>query len=501
MASIRERIQPSVLVLEDDAALAQALQEYLQEEGWDVEVASTGQEARTKLGSRTYDLVLADYLLPDENGLCVLDELTGEHPITKVMVMTGVKDMEVAAQAFKKGASDLITKPFKMNQLLQRIDQVMEHTGSHRCGSDVCSKIYELRGRIERLMEDKRVGLSQQSSGSPVAPVNIPDGMVGQTPAMEKVFRLIQLVKDTDATVLISGESGTGKELVARAIHAASPRAANEFVAINCGAIPEHLLESELFGHVRGAYTDARNARVGKLEHASGGTLFLDEIGEMPMILQVKLLRVLERRMEFQRLGSNQSVRVDVRVISATNSDLAEKVGNGHFRADLFYRLNVVPVHLPPLRERTPDVSLLADFILRTISQDYDIPPKRLSAEAVTCLTSYGYPGNVRELRNVLELAYVLSGEREELMIEDFPALAHPPASKQPDAGLIANVALPHEGINLNQVVSQVERHLICESLKRTGGNKGKAARLLYLKRTTLVEKLRRMNLLEEFSR
>ncbi len=465
-------VQPSVLVLEDDIDLTSALQDYLQDEGWQVDSASTAGEARSKLSENVFDLVLADYLLPDADGLTVFEEIESRSPMTKVMMMTGVKDMEVAALAFKKGAADLIPKPFKVNDLGRRIDQLMEE---------------------KRRMLDDMEGSSRHSFRKP-------RNIVGESPAMRKVFRLVELVSGRSATVLITGESGTGKELVARAIHNRSPRARSPFVAINCGAIPENLLEDELFGHVRGAYTDARQSRIGKFEQANGGTLLLDEIGTMPMNLQIKLLRVLEER-EFQRLGSNQTVRVDVRIIAATNTELREKVKKGEFRDDLFYRLNVVPIQLPSLRERKEDIPLLVNHFLKIIAQEDNQPVQKIDTAALKLLMTHSWPGNVRELRNVLELGCVLSGDRNLLEGKDFPSLIGEGlgADGQPD--LLQNyLQLPTEGIDLNQVVSELEKNLICQSLKRTQGNKGKAARLLNLKRTTLVEKLRRMNLLEEFS-
>jgi transcriptional regulator with PAS, ATPase and Fis domain len=288
--------------------------------------------------------------------------------------------------------------------------------------------------------------------------------------------------------------------LVARAIHEMSSRRDKAFVAINCGAIPENLLEDELFGHVRGAYTDAKATRIGRLEEANNGTVFFDEIGEMRPALQVKLLRVLEDR-AVQRLGSNQTVPIDFRIIAATNADLKKKIEDGEFREDLFYRLNVVPIHTPSLRERKADIPLLANHFLKMFAQQYQEVPKTLDPTALRALTNHEWPGNIRELKNVIELGFILSAERDVIQVEDLPTLDEEVGASVHGSQLEALLHLPEEGIDLNQVVSEVERNLICQSLERTGGNKGKAARLLYLKRTTLVEKLRRMNLLEEYMR
>ncbi len=466
IVSTPQQNQSTALLLENDESLTLSLREYLEKEGWDVECTSTVPEACNKLTEKIFDLALVDY-----HGLSVLDEIVRRSPLTQVMVMTDVHDMEVAVEVFKRGAVDLISKPFKLSQLRRSINQITEK---------------------------RKVPVKGQRNKSKSGSAGTPSNMVGQSPAMQEVFRLIGLVAEKNATVLLSGESGTGKELVARALHDQSRR--GTFVAVNCGAIPEHLLEDEMFGHVRGAYTDARQTRIGKFEQANGGTLFLDEIGEMPFSLQVKLLRVLEER-EFQKLGSNENIQVDVRIVAATNADLKNKVKKREFRADLFYRLNVVPIHLPPLRQIKEDIPIFAHFLLQTISKDHGLTKREVSTEALKHLMRYDYPGNVRELYNLLELACVLSEDREFLIADDFPPIKNSNGSTPIDTSVAPEIELPQEGIDLNQVVSSVEKNLICQSLNRTGGNKGKAARLLNLKRTTLVEKLRRMNLLEEFTR
>lgn len=463
-----ERACPAILIIEDDENLASALKDFFEDERWSVSTANTVAAARLQLSEGIFDLVLADYLLPDEDGLSVFEEIQARSPLTKVMLMTGVQDMEVAATAFRKGAADLIPKPFEINQLAQRIGDLMEARGE---------KILKDAPRTVRRLVD----------------------MVGESPAMRKVFRLIELVARRSSNVLISGESGTGKELVAKAIHQRSRRRQGPYVTINCGAIPDNLLEDELFGHVKGAYTDARQTRVGKFEQADGGTIFLDEIGTMPASLQVKLLRVLEER-RFQRLGSNRDIEVDVRIIAATNADLREQMKNGEFREDLFYRLNVVPIHLPPIRERREDIPLLVNYFLEQFAEEDGGVAKMTDPAVLRRLIQYPWPGNVRELRNSLELACVLSQDPAVLHLEDFPILQESDDVDAETPLLDAYLQLPEEGVDLNMVVSELEKHLICQSLRRTGGNKGKAARLLYLKRTTLVEKLRRMNLLEEFS-
>ncbi|MFZ0430503.1 MAG: sigma-54 dependent transcriptional regulator [Acidobacteriota bacterium] len=461
----------SVLLIEDDLTLSALLQKFFDQWGWEVHCAGTVCDAQKMISEHTFDLVLSDYLLPDDNGLAIFEEIQRRSPLTKVMLMTGVQDMGVAASAFRKGAADLLPKPFRIQELEERIAAVMQQR-SHTNGV-----------------------VREAANGS----IHWPRGIVGESLAIKKLVRLIQMVAQKDPPVMVTGESGTGKELVARAIHELSPRGGKAFVAINCGAIPENLLEDELFGHVRGAYTDAKTTRIGKLEEANQGTIFLDEIGEMKPALQVKLLRVLEER-SFQRLGSNQNISLDFRLISATNADLRQRIEEGEFREDLFYRLNVVPIHVPPLRERASDIPLLTHHFLGQFAKQYGEAPKSLEPEALKVVMQHGWPGNIRELRNVIELGFILSGERDVIRPEDLPTLDEQVGASVHGRQLDALLHLPEEGIDLNQVVTEVERNLICQSLERTGGNKGKAARLLFLKRTTLVEKLRRMNLLQEHS-
>jgi len=313
--------------------------------------------------------------------------------------------------------------------------------------------------------------------------------LVGESRSIKNVMETIRLVGPRRSTVLITGESGTGKEMAARALHLASPRAARPMVTVNCSALPEHLLEAELFGHVKGAFTGAVQNRVGRFEQADGSTLFLDEIGDLPLDLQVKLLRVLQER-EFQRLGSSETVRVDIRVIAASNADLVERIRQGRFREDLYYRLNVVPLHMPPLRERAADIPLLVDHFLMKVCRREGLPLKQVRAAALERLIRYDWPGNVRQLENAVEMAVALSGERRMLEAADFPLPSSLP--RAPLANEAAPVvALPENGLDYEQVVSAFERNLLEQALRRAGGNKKRAADLLRLKRTTLSAKLR----------
>jgi transcriptional regulator with GAF, ATPase, and Fis domain len=313
--------------------------------------------------------------------------------------------------------------------------------------------------------------------------------LIGSSQPMVKIIELIRLIADRRSTVLILGETGCGKEVVARAIHAASPRAAMPFVPLNCAAIPRELLEAELFGHVKGAFTGAAGARAGHFEQADKGTLFLDEIGDMSLDLQAKLLRVLQER-EFQRVGNSETVKVDVRVIAATNADLLKRVKQGSFREDLYYRLHVVPIFVPPLRERKEDIPALAQHFLKKVAEKESLPSKMLTPQAVARLCEHPWPGNVRELEHVIEMAAVLSGERTELDASDFPLRA-PTYGCHIDMTDEELVKLPEQGLDFEAVMARIEMNLLAQALERANGNKSMAADLLRLKRTTLVAKLK----------
>jgi len=307
---------------------------------------------------------------------------------------------------------------------------------------------------------------------------------------METIVEMVRLVGPRRSTVLITGETGTGKEVLAKAIHGASPRASRPMISFNCNALPPDLMEAELFGHVRGAFTGAVQARTGRFEQANGGTLFLDEIGDMSLETQAKLLRVLQEK-EFQRLGSSENIRVDVRLIAATNADLPQRIREGRFREDLYYRLSVVPIELPPLRERREDIPLLVHHFLEKVCRQEKLSMKRVSHHAMQILNGYWWPGNVRQLENTVEMAVVLSGDREELYPHDFrlPAADAAPSTKEAD--VMPLVSLPESGLDFEATVSSLERNILEQALRRTRGNKKRAAEILGLKRTTLTAKLK----------
>ena len=451
-----------LLIVEDERSLREATAERLAEWGFRVNQAGSGEEALEKLADFAYDVVVTDLRLPGMDGTDVIAAALKRYPEIIGIVVTGYGTVRSAVEAIKRGAANFITKPFQFDELLHVLSSALEQRRLRSENAYLRSQLDE-RHRFE--------------------------GLVGHSPAMRDLFRLLEIVAPTPSTILITGETGTGKELVARAIHHNSPRRAHTFVALNCGAIPETLLEAELFGHVRGAFTGAVGSRQGRIEQAHRGTLFLDEVGAMSAALQTKLLRVLQQR-EFERVGESLPSRIDVRVVAATNSDLSRLVAEGRFREDLYYRLNVIPIHLPALRDRPEDIPLLAQHSLERIC--LQLEPGRtnvvLSQEAMRRLMAYAWPGNVRQLENALERALALSPGRAQIEVSDLPKEVQQVADRPPSVP----VWLPDEGIDLESYVSSIERELIRRSLERTGGNKHQAAKLLNLKRTTLIEKSKR---------
>ena len=454
-----------VLIVEDEASLREVVAERLTDEGYGVVQAANGEEAIDRLAEFAFDIVVTDLRLPGIDGGKVLEAALARYPDIIGIVVTGYGTVKDAVEAIKRGAADFVTKPFQFDELLHVLDSALEQRR-------LKSENAYLRSELERRYSFQ--------------------GIVGRSRPMRDLFQLLETVSATGSTILVTGETGTGKELVARAIHHNSPRRGSQFVAINCSAIPETLLEAELFGHVRGAFTGAVGNRVGRFEQAHKGTLFLDEIGTMGAPLQMKLLRTLQER-EVERVGDSRPIKVDVRVIAATNSDLTKLVSEGKFREDLFYRLNVIPVRLPPLRDRREDIPLLVQHFLDRFCRELKPvrPSMTVSQQAMRRLMAYGWPGNVRQLENALERGVALGAGRTQIELSDLPPDVLEPGD-QPAPGPLV---LPEGGIDFAEYVGSVERDLIHQSLERTGGNKGRAAQLLNLKRTTLVEKLKRMQL------
>lgn len=453
--------QVHVLVVDDDPALRDILQEALVRDNYTVFTAEDGAGAIQAVKETVVHIVIADYQLPDIDGIEVIDRLSKLDAKIIPIMMTGFGTIETAVRAMKSGAFDFITKPFDLETVAVVVRKAAEF---HRLRQEnhLLRRAVRDQYRFEQL--------------------------VGVSEPMQQVLEFVRKVADSDSTVMIQGESGTGKELVARMLHFNSLRRDRPLVPVNCGAIPENLLESELFGHEKGAFTGATHARMGRFELAHGGTIFLDEIGELSLSLQVKLLRVLQER-EFERVGGNRTIHVDVRIIAATNQDLETMVEEKRFRQDLFYRLNVIPIVIPPLRERRTDIPLLIDHFLDRFNQSKHTAVVGLDDEALRLLSEYDWPGNIRELENMMERLVVLKKEGL-LSSQDLPQKigrkSMAPELKE------QFIRLSEDGIHLSREVEQYEKHLIMEALRKANGVTSRAAQLLHLNRTTLVEKLKR---------
>ena len=450
-----------LLLVDDEAALRQAIAERLADHGFVVEQASNGEDALARLADFAYDIIITDLRLPGVDGRAVLQSALDRYPEIIAIIITGFGTVKDAVNAIKQGAADFITKPFQFDALLHVVNSALEQRRLRSENAYLRSQL-EQRYRI--------------------------DGLVGTSRVMRDLYHLLETVAPTSSTVLIAGETGTGKELAARALHHNSPRRNNRFVALNCSAIPETLLEAELFGHVRGAFTGAIATRQGRLEQANKGTLFLDEVETMSPALQAKLLRVLQER-EFERVGDSHTIKIDVRVIAATHSDLDRMVADGSFRQDLFYRLNVIPVKLPPLRDRRDDIPLLVQHFLQKLCADLGRETVTVSQDAMRRLMAYSWPGNVRQLENIVERALAFSKGRPQIDVADLgPEIVEPRGGAGKD-----ECWLPDEGLDFESYIGGLELAIIRRSLEKTHGNKRQAAKLLNLKRTTLIEKLKRL--------
>jgi DNA-binding NtrC family response regulator len=453
--------QKHLLIVDDENAFREAIAERLADHGFVVEQAASGEQALQRLADFAFDILITDLRLPGIDGRKVIDAALERYPEIIPIVITGYGTVKDAVEAIKQGAADFITKPFQFDALLHVLRSALEQ-----------SRLKSENAYLRSQLEDRyRI-----------------DGLVGQSRVMRDLLQLLETVAATSSTVLITGETGTGKELAARAIHHNSPRRANRFLAINCSAIPETLLEAELFGHVRGAFTGAVGTRQGRLEQAHKGTLFLDEVGTMSPALQAKLLRVLQER-EFERVGDSHTIKIDVRVIAATHSDLARMVAEGTFREDLFYRLNVIPVQLPPLRERREDIPLLVQHFLQKLAAEAGRGAVTISQDALRRLMAHAWPGNIRQLENACERALAFSQGRSQIDVHDLTA----DIQNQPAPADSSDVWFPDDGLDFERYIEGVELSLIRRSLERTQGNTRQAAMLLNLKRTTLIEKLKRL--------
>jgi two-component system response regulator AtoC len=449
----------NVLIVDDEPGLRQTVSLILGEEGYEVAAASDGEEGLARALEMNPEIILCDVRMPRLSGLEFLERYRGQGGKGMVIVMTAYGGMELAIQAMQKGAYDYLPKPFSPDQLILTLRKAVERES--------------LRQEVRRLREE--VTIDRRYSE-----------IIAKSPAMTKALEIAVKVAKHPSSVLITGESGTGKELVARLIHKESERVDGPFIPVNCGAIPENLLESELFGYVRGAFTGADKDKPGLFEVAQAGTIFLDEIGEMPLSLQVKLLRTLQER-EVRRLGDTRAREIDVRVIAATNKDFGEEIRNGHFRQDLYYRIAVVPIHLVPLRQRREEIPLLAHHFIDVYNRKLHLSLKGIESDAVRLLLDYPWPGNVRELENTIERAMVMS-ETVKITADDLPAHVHAPV-------MFSESSLSEDELSVKKHGAFLERQLIQRALERTGGNKTRAAELLELSSRALLYKIREYGL------
>jgi DNA-binding NtrC family response regulator len=463
---------PTVLIVDDEPLMRLSMLDALKAVGYDVRAAGTGQEGQGILTKDVFDILITDLRLPGADGLSLLQTCKQRSPRTEVILITAHGSVETAVEAMKLGAYDYITKPFAMDELLLIVERV--------------TKVLALRQENKQLREELEGKFSFE-------------GILGRNDSMREVLEKIQLVSATDSTLLIVGESGTGKELVANAIHRNSPRRDHALIKVSCAALPESLLEAELFGHEKGAFTGALRQRRGRFELAHKGTLFLDEIGEISPVVQVKLLRVLQER-QFERVGGNETVEVDVRLVCATQKDLKKEVQQGRFREDLYYRLNVVPVMLPPLRERREDILVIGDHMLQARSAKVNKPLKGFSQKAHELLLRYSFPGNVRELENMIERAVALGRPQEEVQPWDlcgFSSCPHLGGTPQEACGFCSEGLTGKRTVNvtldsLSIVREQFERDYITTVLERVKGSRTEAAKMLGLSRKALWEKCKR---------
>lgn len=461
----------NILVIDDEESIRWVFKKGLEKKGYTVHTSESGKSALSMLSKNKYLIIFLDIFLPDENGLKLLENIKKQEKEITVVIMTAQGTMKNAIEAMQKGAFDYVTKPFDMDEIYLLIEKV--------------ENLKTLERRVYTLEEELK---TKYDVGE----------IVGKSQKMQKVFKIIGKAASSDLTVLITGESGTGKELVARALHKASNRANGPFVAVNCAAIPRELLESELFGYERGAFTGATESRAGKFEQADGGTIFLDEIGDMDISLQAKILRVIQER-EFYRVGGKVQIKVDVRIISATNQDLENAVKEKMFREDLFHRLNVITIPLPSLRERREDIPLLSDYFLRRFSSELGIGVRYIADDAMLILKNYDWKGNVRELENVIQRAIVMSGG-------DSITPEYLPISQSAGRDFASMHDIIKDKVNnytkkgslYNEVIGEAEKELLLSVLKKTEWNQVKAAEILGINRNTLNRKMKELDIKEK---
>lgn len=454
-------MEGKILAIEDDAEMRFFLREALRKRGYEVELAESAEQGLERLGRSSYDLVLIDLKLPGMDGIEAIERIKALDSHAVIILMTAFSSRQTALEAIRRGAYDYFVKPLKLDEMEVVIKRALE------------------KQRLMREVEELRRQLGDRYDLG---------RLIGKSRAMREVFELLRKVTEMDSTVLITGESGTGKELIAEALHYNSRRRSKPLVKLNCAAIPDDLLESELFGYEKGAFTGAVARKPGKFETAHGGTILLDEIADMPLNTQAKILRVIQER-EFERLGSNEKVRVDVRIIASTNRDLAEAVREGKFREDLYFRLNVVPINIPPLRKRKEDIPLLVDYFLEEMRARLSRKISGVSREAMQALVAYDWPGNVRELRNYIERASILA-EGETIELEHLPPQ------------LVRSAGADEKGGTLDAMLDRVEREAIIEALERAGGVQALAAKLLGITERSMWHRVKKHGIdVEKFKR
>jgi len=464
--SMEKTFMSKILVIEDDNTMREGMCYSLVKEGHEVDSSEDSKEGLWAAKSKDFDLVITDYRLRSMNGIEVLERIKKHNPETDVVLITAYGTMELAVEAMNKGAADCVSKPLSLEEFRARIKRVLQNRS--------------VRVENQRLSEEnlylRKQAAQQYNFGE----------IVGQSEVIRIIFRQIQKIAPTDSSVLITGESGTGKEMVAHSVHSLSPRKDKPFIKVNCSALAEGLLESELFGHEKGAFTNAIRQKRGKFELADKGSIFLDEIGNISENVQAKLLRVLQEK-EFDRVGGEHTQRIDVRIIAATNRNLFELVQRDEFLEDLYYRLNVIPLELPPLRRRKEDIPLLVEHFLRKKGADMKKPISKVSLEALEMLKRYNWPGNIRELENLIERAMVLC-DKDEIQLQDFPVLL--------ENGEQNILNLPEDDLPLNIVLENLEQQMIKRAMEKTGGVKTKAAEILGMKTSVLYYKLEKYNMI-----
>lgn len=474
-----------IIIVEDEEDILMMLSEFLSGNGYAVDPFNDSKKALIALKNNNYQIMITDLMMPKIDGLQLINFVQKEYLDTLGIVITGYGSLETAIGVMRCGAFDYILKPFKFEEVLATVDSAMHYYNLIKM--DNIPKGLRLKSNLLRRYAENKIVRENTILRSCLKDKYKFENIIGNSFPMQKVFELIEKVADTNATALVTGESGVGKELVARAIHFNSSRRDSPLVVVNCGAIPETLLESELFGYEKGAFTGAANTRFGRFEIAHGGSIFLDEIGDMSVNLQVKLLRVLQER-SFERIGGSKTITVDLRVIAATNRSLEDLVKQGKFREDLYYRLNVVPIHIPPLRDRRQDIPLLLNYFLERSNRLNNANIEGFTEESIKALLDYHYPGNVRELQNIVERMAVLK-RNGYIDLEDLPEKLYNTEDREGE-----NIPLNIEK-GYDTLVSEFEKTLIMKALQETQGVKSKAAQVLNINRTTLIEKMKRLGI------